>query len=122
MATVLPLFDDGDEISGIAGAAITGGQVVEMTADRTVSPTGAASAKVLGIAPSDAAAGAFCRIIRDGIWPLTAAAVVVAGDRVTSAAAGQVAPIGAGTVDQIFGVVWKGAAAGGTCYVALKIT
>jgi predicted RecA/RadA family phage recombinase len=125
MAAVLPAYDPGDEITCVAAAAITGGQVVEVTGVGTtpsvtnVTPTTGVSKKVLGIAPNDAASGARVLVKSDGIWDLVASGAIVAGDLVTSAAAGKVAAIGAGTFDQAIGIALCGAADAGTVRVKL---
>jgi len=132
MPTVLPLYDDGDDLSPIAGAPIVGGQLVSMSADKTVSPS-AAGAVVFGVALQDQpVAGQIVRITRNGIWPLVAATAVVAGDLLIAAANGQCATVpvsgaayavaDATNSRAIFAEVFKGAAAGGTCYAALRIT
>ena len=75
----------------VAGAAIKKGQVVEITADMTVSPTTAASDKVLGVAMFDAEEGSPVTIETEGLFKLTAGAPITAGSHVESAADGAVA-------------------------------
>ena len=121
MPTVLPLFQNGNDISPLAGAALIGGQVVSVTADKTVSPA-AAGAPAFGVASQDAAVGTIVRVIRNGVWPLVAATTVAAGDLLVTAANGQVSTAATNTTANIFAVCFKGAPAGGTCYAALRIT
>ncbi len=121
MPTVLPLFEDGNNLSPLAGAPIVGGQAVSVSADKTVSPS-AAGAPVVGVASQDATTGAIVRIIRDGVWPMIAATAVAAGDLLVAAANGQVSTAATNTTANIFAVCWKGAAAGGTCYAAMRIS
>lgn len=80
----------GDHLTMTAGAAITGGQLVKMSANRTVIPTaGTADGKVLGVALFNAAnADAFLTVATDGVWPLTASGAITYGDDIVSAAAG----------------------------------
>jgi hypothetical protein len=76
-----------------ASAAITGGQLVEVTGVNTVGPAGAGSIKVVGQACHDAASGADVTV--DGDYAIREAVVagagVVAGVRLKAAAAGAVA-------------------------------
>lgn len=97
MADYVPLFDPGDEFTMSATAAVTGGQVVEITGTRAVAPTGGASVKVAGVALFDALVGSSMTVMSAGVHELIASAAINAGDLVTSAAAGQVASFGAGT-------------------------
>lgn len=122
MPTVLPLYDDGDDLSPIAGAPILGGQLVEMSADKTVIPAGAVSLKVLGVASQDGVTGQIVRIKRDGVWPVVCATATVAGDQLAAAANGQVTQLGVSAQSALVAVCFKGAAAGGTCYAAMRIT
>jgi predicted RecA/RadA family phage recombinase len=64
----VPTAIPGHEFTYTAGAAITGGQVVHITATgRVVSPTTAASNKTVGIAVQDVASGASFTVSRGGI-------------------------------------------------------
>lgn len=74
-----------------AGADILKGQVVEVTGDAEVSPTTAASAKVLGVAMFDAKAGDPVAVECEGLFKMKASAAITAGSKVTSAADGAVA-------------------------------
>lgn len=93
MADYTPVYTGGvDPMTKTTSAAVTGGQLLEVTGASTVAAAAAASAKVVGVAAHDAASGA-----RVTVWPLTnceheitvvAAATVTAGDGVISGAAG----------------------------------
>jgi len=97
-----------------ASAAVTGGQLVEVTGDNTVGPAGAASLKVVGQANHDAAIGADVTV--SGGKPIRSAVVagagVVAGVRLKAAAAGKVALYVDGTdaVTQVIGKALHAAA------------
>jgi hypothetical protein len=100
-----------------ASTAVTGGRLVEITGNGTVGPAGAASTKVIGVAATDAAAGAKVQV-----WPLpgvvhevTASGAVAAGDGLAAGAAGVVSTIGAGTFQQLVGVALAAAADTATC-------
>jgi predicted RecA/RadA family phage recombinase len=103
----VPTAIPGHEFTYTAGAAITGGQVVHITATgRVVSPTGAASNKTVGIAVQDVASGASFTVSRGGIQLPKASGAITAGVPVKSAAAGCVAAWVSGTdaADLIVGV------------------
>lgn len=76
-----------------ADAAITGGQLVEITGDMEVGPAGAASLKVVGVAFHDASnTGEVTRVsvAHCGVWALEADGAIAAGDIVIAGAAGTV--------------------------------
>lgn len=116
MADYTPIFTGGVRPRGYtAGGTITGGQVVELSAANTVIAAGAASVKAVGVASQDAVSGALVTV-----WPLpgvshevVSSAAVAVGDNLACAAAGQVAPIAAGTFGQLIGVAVTAAGAGG---------
>lgn len=98
MAEYTPNFLPGADTTWIAGATITGGQVLHITATgRTVSATGAASDHVVGVACHDASTGQRVTVSRGGEQKLTAAGAITAGTPVKSAAAGAVAAWVSGT-------------------------
>lgn len=101
----------------VAGADITKGQVVYVSADMTVSPTTGASAAVLGVAMMDAKAGEPIAVECEGLFKLTASATIAAGARVVSAAGGKVA---SGTENTI-GVALSAANADGDVYVKFAL-
>ena len=111
MAEHIPhLLGGGPILSPAATAAVTGGQVVEITGNFTVGPAGAASIKACGVAGRDAAIGAATPVFTDGVHDLVASGAITAGDRVVCAAAGKVATVGAGTAFTIIGIALEGAA------------
>ena len=91
MADHLPKFKPGQAVTFSASAAITGGQVVEVSGNRTVAPAGAASAKAIGTAGHDAAGGGKVVVHLAGpVDTAKAAAAVLAGAKVEAGAAGTV--------------------------------
>lgn len=99
----------------VGATAATGGLLAALSAADTVIPAGAASTAVVGVFAHDAAIGA-----QVTVWPLagvthelTASAAVVVGDNIAAAAAGQAAPIGAGTFGQLLGVATTAAGGAG---------
>lgn len=97
MADYLPSFKPGQAITLKASAAITGGQLVEVTGSGTVGPAGAASTKVVGVAGFDAATNDNVTVYSGGVQHVTASGAVTAGDVVIAAAAGQVSTLAAVT-------------------------
>ena len=70
-----------------AGASITAGQVVYLSGTKEVSPAATAnSAKVIGVADNDAAAGDSVDVVIYGITTVVADGVIAVGDRVIAAA------------------------------------
>lgn len=98
MAEYLPKFIPGQAITLAASAEITGGQLVEVTGAGTVGPAQADSAKVVGVAGFDAAAGDRVTIYRGGVQRLIASAAITAGTAVAAAASGQAAASGTHTI------------------------
>ena len=105
MADYTPVYVSGvNPLTKTASAAITGGQLVEITTASSVGPAGAASTKVAGVAAHDAASGA-----RVTVWPLVnveheivSTGTIAVGDGIAAGAAGVAATV----------VVATGAAAG----------
>lgn len=91
MAEYLPIYTPGQAITLKASAAITGGQLVEVSGSGTVAPAGAASTKSVGVAGFDAALNDNVTIFAGGVQNCTAAGAVAAGDQVAAAAGGKVA-------------------------------
>ena len=99
MADHLPKFNGGPAVTFTASAAITGGQVVEVTGDRTVGPGTAASAKAVGTAAHDAASGAKVVVHLPGpVDTALSAAAILAGAKVEAAAAGKIQTATTGNV------------------------
>lgn len=97
MAEYIPIFKPGEDITMTAGAAITGGRLVFVSAANTVQETAGATAAWLGVATTDAASGAKVGVTSGGVQEVTASGAVAVGDVLVPAAAGRVAAIGAGT-------------------------
>lgn len=99
MASYLPLFRPGQTVTFDVTTAVTGGQVVEVgTADFSVAPAAAASAKVVGVAGFDAIVGEQVTVeVNKPIHSLIATGVVTRGQRLETAAAGRVRTLAAGT-------------------------
>lgn len=91
MAEYLPVFKPGQAVTLKASAAITGGQVVEVTGSGTVGPAGANSTKVVGVAAFDAAINDNVTVYAGGVQHCTASGAITAGDIIAAAAAGAVA-------------------------------
>lgn len=86
--------DTAETVTWLAGAAITGGQVLVFSAADTVIPAGGASAAFAGVAAHDAASGAPVTVITGaGVIheTQTTAAAVAAGALLQSQAAGLIA-------------------------------
>jgi len=119
MAEYTPRFPSVNApITQQASATVVGGRLVENTGNNTVGPAGAASTKVVGVAAFDAASGQ-----KVDVWPLpgivhrvTGAGAINAGDNLAAGAAGVVAPIAAGTFQQLVGVAIAPAADGATVH------
>jgi hypothetical protein len=90
MADYTPVYLPGKAMTLTASAAITGGQLVEVSGSGTVAPTTASatpSAKVVGVAAFDAASGARVTVYARGtVHESTANAAITAGDQVASGA------------------------------------
>ena len=91
MADYNPLYRPGKDLPLSASAAVTGGQLVEITGDRSVGPAGAASTKVIGVALFDANAGDVVTVENNGVQLPVASGAIAAGDTVQAAANGLVA-------------------------------
>ena len=112
MADYLPLYFSADAFPFVAGAAVVGGQIVELTADYTVAPTSGPSTKVVGIAAYDAAAGQRVTVYTEGVQQVTASGPIAAGDAVTSAAAGRASTFAGTTYTQVIARALRAAADG----------
>lgn len=123
MAALTTFYRSGDRVTGVATAAITGGQVLKVSAARAdgenihVAPAGVGDV-VFGVAGLDAANGATVPVIRDGIVGLTTGAAVTAGESVEVAANGTVIPLNTGVA---IGVAVDDIANGATGPVALSL-
>ncbi len=122
MSDYVPVFKPGDDLTLTAGSAITGGQLVSLSAANTVVPVSAATAAWMGIALQDAASGAPVVVSAQGVHEVAVAAAVVAGDVVIPAATGRVTPIGGGTTysQQVGVALTAQAVVGQTCRVLFR--
>ena len=112
MADYLPLYKPGQSITSRTSAAVTGGQLLEVSGDGTVAPAGADSAKVVGVAAFDAASGDNVTIHCGGVQRLKASGAVTAGDLVVSGASGTVATSATPAVGHLVGTALSTAADG----------
>ncbi len=94
----VPLFLPGDELTFTAGAAITAGQLVYLSAANTVSPTTTNTSAWIGVAAQTVASGATVSVYTEGVHVLAASGAIAAGAVVVAAAAGAVATIASDTV------------------------
>lgn len=109
-------FEAGADLTLMASADVKAGRLVAVSGDMKVAHAGAASAKVLGVAATDAKANGHVLVLRGGVQELLASGVITAGDRVESAADGQITKsTGSG-----IGLALTGAQAGATALVALN--
>lgn len=145
----VPTFLPGHSVTCVAGAAITAGQVVSVTAGTltpgsvplgtpvvfsgtpnsatvqpTVNPTSAATAELVGVAANTVASGALLSVWFEGWHTLTTAGSITAGDLVTAAASGGVADLGAvssATAPTLATVIGKAASASAGGLVIVKL-
>ena len=99
MANYLPLYRPGDVVTFSVTTDVTGGQAVELgTADMSVAPAAAASAKYVGVAGHDAKVGDLVTVeVGRPIHELKAVGTVTRGTRLELAAAGGVRTLASGT-------------------------
>lgn len=120
MPDTLPIYKPGVSPVYTASAAITGGQLLEVTGSGTVGPAGAASTKCVGVAAFDCASGDRVTIHAGGVQRIVAATGgVAAGDIVSAGAAGTVAPIGVGAFGTKIGLALTAAAAGAVAEIQM---
>lgn len=100
-----------------AGADLKKGQVVEITGDCVVSPTSAASAKVLGVAMFDAKKDEEVSVETEGLFKMVAGGTITAGDKVASATGGKVAT----STENTIGIAITSATADEYVYVKFSI-
>lgn len=108
MASNVHLFNVGDDVTFTAGAAITGGQLLYVSGNRTASPTTASTPAWVGTAAFDAASGEKVTVLKGGVQRVVASGAIAAGDRVIPAAAGKVATLGAGDASHSVGIALTG--------------
>ena len=108
---------EGGPYSYVAASQITGGQIVELTADNTVQPAAVTSAKVFGVAAFDTPTGGRCTtydIDKLHETTVSAAGTLTAGNPVKAGALGtlQLYVVGTDPINTFLGVVVQGATAG----------
>jgi predicted RecA/RadA family phage recombinase len=135
---LIPYKRPGEDVTGIAQAAITGKRCVQITAAKdnpseglaadangnlykVAHPNGGGNAlgagkRIFGVAKYDAASGGRVGIAREGIVPITTSGAIVAGDEVEVAANGTVVTLAAGTP---IGLCCNDAASGADAEIAL---
>lgn len=98
MADYLPKFKPGQAVTFTASADVIGGRLVSITGARTVGPSAADAATVIGVAAFDALSGEKVTVFPrpTGVHQLVASAAIAVGAKVITAAAGKVATVGAG--------------------------
>ncbi len=96
MSDYLPKHAPGNAVTFTASAPVIGGRLVEVTGDKTVGPAAADSAKVVGVAGFDAAAGEHVTVYSGNLQKLVASGAIAAGAKVTAAAAGKAQTAGSG--------------------------
>ena len=116
MADYAPKYAPGGDVTYLAGAAITGGQVVYLSAAGTVLLTAAAHANVMGVATRDIASGERVAVSRGGVQRCVSGDAITVGDPLKSAATGRVVPYVVGTdpITQYLGFALTAAGAAGT--------
>jgi uncharacterized protein DUF2190 len=98
MPDYIPHFLPGVNVTQKVGATpVVGGNLVMLSAANTVIPSTGTTAAWLGVATTDGAVGADVGVSSGGVQELIASAAVAVGDVLVPAAAGRIAPIGAGT-------------------------
>lgn len=119
MADYAPKFLYGNQVTGTASAAITGGQILKASGDDTVAPAadGDAGNIIVGVAAQDAASGDHVSYVPRGggkIHVSTCEGAVAAAAQVSAGASGQVDDDDGSS--PTFGVFLTAAAAGGSAY------
>lgn len=87
----VPKFLGGCEVTYTAAAAVTAGQLVEVTGAYQVSPASAAAQAQFGVAAQSAGVNATTAVYFEGIHTLAASGAITAGQAVTAATGGAVA-------------------------------
>ena len=98
MAEYLPKFYAGDPFTCQVTDDVTGGQIVEVSGDRTVAPAAADSTKAIGVAGFDAATGDSVTVFVGGVQRPIAAGAITAGARVAVADDGKISATGTNTI------------------------
>ena len=119
MGDYSPKFTPGRDFTLTAGAAITGGQLLVISAANTVIPTSASTAAWVGIARQDAANGDKVVLTRGGVQWIKADGAIAAGARVIPSSNGRVITIGAGNAAHSVGTALTTVADGALVLVAM---
>ncbi|MEU6580661.1 DUF2190 domain-containing protein [Nocardia sp. NPDC046763] len=115
MADYIPIYSGALRLTLIAGAAITGGQLVYISASGQVSPTTAATDAWVGVAAFDQPiVGQPVTVLAGGgVQLLAASGTITAGAAVCAATGGAVAAFGSGTdYNQVVGIAVTAPASG----------
>lgn len=107
----LPIYKPGQAMTFKASAAITGGQLLVISGDNTVAPSGAGSTAVVGVAAFDAAVNDNLTVYAGGVQVVEASGAITAGSPVISGAAGTVAASALPPDGQQVGIATEAAAA-----------
>jgi hypothetical protein len=126
MADFLPVQEDGDRLTALAGGTIVGGNVCILSANTTPLPTvtasSGASTLCYGIALHDATVGQQVTLTRTGVCELVPTANVTFGDPVGPSTAGGVVTIASPTNPySVIGMAINSVTAPAVVRVALRI-
>ena len=118
-----PLISDRYINTYYAGANITMGQLLYLSANNTVQPTASANlTTIIGFAMASVSSGSAVSVIERGIVRAKAYGTINAGDQVTSASGGTAGAIQADNSHKdtsVIGVCTQGASSGGTAIIEL---
>ena len=100
----IPLSDEGENITAVTTAAVTGKTFLGVTGALAAGfpgsnvkvATTAAGAKPFGVAAYDAASSALVGVVKDGVVPVTAGGTLAAGDEVEADASGKAIKLASG--------------------------
>jgi Uncharacterized conserved protein (DUF2190) len=104
MSQHVRLFEPGSGVTFAVAAAVTGGQLVAVTAARAVSPTSGSTPAWVGTAAFDAEIGEKVTVLPGGVQRILASGAIAVGAKVIPAAAGKVATLGAGDATHAVGI------------------
>lgn len=124
--TCIPYFDEADNLTATATAAVTGKTCVDISADQQADGTFsaapcAASAKPFGVAEYDAAVGQWFGVVREGVVPITCGVNIGAGQLVQVGANSLVIPWDGTLASQKLGKCLTGVIAGADAMIDLDI-
>ncbi|MEM0022888.1 MAG: DUF2190 family protein [Archaeoglobaceae archaeon] len=116
------VYESGKFIKATASAAVTAGNVVELTGAETVAPTSSTgSTAVIGVAVNNAAQGGLVTVVTKGVVEVTAAGAISVGALVQSAANGRVASLTLSAVGDVAKIVGKALTAASAAGDKIKI-